>query len=231
MVTYVCGDRAKWMGSAIPAVDNAFHLLPNSNNRNEVSLQSIYSFTRLPCIPTCRACNLTALAQECAVMQRALKAHQEIELAEAARALNLDHNDSRAVFRHSLNGKHMNGSGSGASTSTARSTSGEASAGSSSSESGKGTGAHTPMARPSHYQTNGSQPIPLSFAATREHLEGIHNPPPGTLHLSPGLGGPSNGKATQSSNYELGTSFIDSTLSASPFANGNYTEVLGGKSD
>lgn len=168
-------------------------------------------------------------------MQRALKAHQEAELAEAARSLLLNRNDSRAVFRQSLNGHNINGSGpfgghAGVFKDASGST-GMASGGSSSSGSARGTGTQTPLARSPDAQASTSQPIPLSFAATREHLDGVHNPPPGTLHLSPGLVTPNGGKHGSTSNYELGSSFVDSTLLASPFANGNYTEVLGGESD
>lgn len=172
-------------------------------------------------------------------MQRALQAHQEAELAEAARALllNSNGNDSRDTFRQSLNGHGIAGGSSGfradvfaaAGSSTAR----ETSRGSSSGESARGTGAHTPLASGRNFYASTSQAIPMSFASRREHLDGDHNPPPGTLGLSPGPGLSNGSRHGLSSNYELGSSFVDSSLSASPFANanGNYTEILGGESD
>ena len=170
-------------------------------------------------------------------MQRALlQAQQEAELAEAARALLLDGLDSNgSLLKHTLKVSSANGvssgSQSGASTSTARSRSREASGSGSSSSSGsaRGTGSQTPVARVSNYETaTGTQPIPLSFAATREHVNGPHLPPPGTLHLSPGPS-TSNGRPLFGTNYELGSSFVDNDLSSSPYANGPYTEVLGGE--
>lgn len=163
-------------------------------------------------------------------MQRALRAHQEAELAEAAKAIVLDGGDSRAIFRQSLNGhagRHGSSSTSAFSDAHPLNASGSSSS-SSSGGSNKGTGAHTPLASASTSHSSASQPIPLSFAANREHLDGPHNPPPGTLHLSPGLG-TQPGRYGSSSNYELGSSFVDGGLSASPYANGNYSEVLGGK--
>lgn len=167
-------------------------------------------------------------------MQRALQAQQEAELAEAARALLLDGSGSNgSLLKHTLRVASANGlstgSQSGASTSTAGSISGEAdgSGSSSSGSSAKGTGTHTPLARAPNYETT-TQPIPLSFAASREHVSGPHLPPPGNLHLSPGPSS-SNGRPLFGTNYELGSSFVDNDLSSSPYANGPYSEVLGGK--
>jgi len=168
-------------------------------------------------------------------MQRALQAHQEAELAEAARALVLDGSHSNGLLKHTLKVSSANSvssdSQSGASTNTAGSVSGDASGSgsSSSSDSAKGTGMNTPLAHGSSYGAT-SQPIPLSFAATREHVNGSHLPPPGTLHLSPGPS-TSSGRPLFGSNYELGSSFVDNDLSASPYASGPYAEVLGGKLD
>lgn len=164
-------------------------------------------------------------------MQRALRAHQEAELAEAAKSIVLDGGDSRAIFRQSLNGHASHRASSSTSAfSDGRPLNATSSSSSSSSSGGsnKGTGTHTPLASASTSHSSASQPIPLSFAANREHLDGPHNPPPGNLHLSPGLG-TQTGRYGSSSNYELGSSFKDGGLSASPYANGNYTEVLGGK--
>lgn len=76
-----------------------------------------------------------------------------------------------------------------------------------------------------------SAAAPTSFAETREHLDGFHVPPPGTIHLSPGLPmrKPISSTSSGGSNYELGSSYVDS-MAASPFASGSaYAEVLGGE--
>jgi hypothetical protein len=161
-------------------------------------------------------------------MQRALQAQQAAELAEAARALLQDHADTNGSSRH---GNSVS-NGSKSSALGLDSLKAVASAGSNSSSSGSsgsamGTGTHTPLARQSMQQTS-AQPIPLSFASTRQDLDGAHNPPPGHLLLSPHPS-PSAINLAQGSNYELGSSFVDGTLSSSPYANGIYTEVLGGE--